>query len=159
MLNAPAPPAEEEAARPPWHWVGFGAAAIFATWLPLAYLGELAAERIVGAFIGHGLAPEATARALSLLGPSERQRLVAALLFVRLVPLVVAALGGGFLVGRLGAAGWKKGALAGAAVATVAVGLATVSYGMAWSSLIVYGIAPPMAALGALWGGRPSRAT
>ena len=38
VLKTPSQEEEEAAARPPWQWVGFGALAIFAVWLPLAYL-------------------------------------------------------------------------------------------------------------------------
>src|SRR5689334_10420750 len=36
---------DDSPSRPPWQWVGFGTVAIFVVWLPLAFLGVVAAAR------------------------------------------------------------------------------------------------------------------
>ncbi|MEZ4313179.1 MAG: hypothetical protein R3F14_34605 [Polyangiaceae bacterium] len=41
-------PGDEEDNRPPWHWIGFGAAATFFAWLPLSALAGFATIRIAG---------------------------------------------------------------------------------------------------------------
>lgn len=114
--------------RPPWQWVGFGALAIFVVWLPLSWLAMLAAQRIDGS------APYMT--------------------LVRAVPsalgLALAALAGGFLVGRWGTAGVRvrEAALAGLAVALVATLLTWGMLGVSLGALATVAIAVPPAAFG-----------
>jgi hypothetical protein len=126
--------------RPPWQWVGFGAAAVVATWLPLSLLVGAAAARLLsgvsdGAALGRAALVISGAYALEL---------------------GAGALAGGYLVGRWGPSGVgvREGALAGLAAA---VGLAVLivassgaAKGAAASMLFVALVAP----LAAAWGAR-----
>jgi hypothetical protein len=99
---------DDAPARPPWQWVGFGTVAIFVVWLPLAFGAAVVASRLGGM---------ATAPVASI-----------ALL---VVGLAIAALAGGFVVGRWGTAGVgvRESALAGLAAALLATGLSLGSPG------------------------------
>src|SRR5688500_13599135 len=62
----PAAPAEEDdEARPPWHWVGFGTVAIFGGWLPLAYVAGAVSARVMAARFGTDASKEAIDLALA----------------------------------------------------------------------------------------------
>ena len=128
LLNAAPDEENEGESRPPWQWVGFGALAIFVVWLPLSWLAMLAAQRIDGA------APyTALLRALpSVLG------------------LALAALAGGFLVGRWGTTGVRvrEAALAGLTAALVATLLTWCTLGLSLGALATLPIAVPPAAFG-----------
>ncbi len=82
---------EPEEPRPAWHWVGFGTIAVFAVWLPLTFV----AARVAG-----------TLTATLAAGP-------------HVVALALAALAGGYLVGRWGS-GSREAMLAGTATGGVA---------------------------------------
>jgi hypothetical protein len=127
VLKTPSAEEEEAAARPPWQWIGFGALGIFAVWLPLVYVAELAAARI-GA--------EGGARVASIV-------LLAA-------SLAIAALAGGFLIGRWGgpAVGVREAALAGLAAALIAGGLAVGGPGALVGAVLSVAVAVPFAAIG-----------
>jgi hypothetical protein len=129
---------QEQPDRSPWQWVGFGALAIFVVWLPLAWLTTLAGVR---------LAEIAQGPAISL-----------ARLLVSAAGLAVAALAGGYLVGRWGTAGvgMREAALAGLAAALIALALAWGS-GISLGSLIAVAIAVPAAGLGGRLGLRRRR--
>ncbi len=116
--------------RAPWQWVGFGALAVFAVWVPLAALTTGA----VAAAGGLAQAPAATA-ALFAAG------------------LALASLAGGFLVGRWGArtVGIREAALAGLVAALAAAALAWSSTGVA-GAVVTIVIAVPSSALGGGWG-------
>ena len=128
LLNATPDEANEADARPPWQWVGFGALAIFVVWLPLSWLATLAAQRIDG-----------TGTVAS---------------FLRALPFAVglglAALAGGYLVGRWGTAGVRvrEAAFAGLAAALVATLLTWGTLGMSLGALTTVPIAVPPAAMG-----------
>jgi hypothetical protein len=117
----------EEPPRPPWQWVGFGALAIFVVWLPLSWT---------------------TTALVARAGGLEQAPVVRALLFG--LGLAVAALAGGFLVGRWGTAGVgvREAALAGLAAAIVATGLAWGAAGFSPAALVTVVFAVPPAALG-----------
>lgn len=113
--------------RPPWQWVGFGTLGIFVVWVPLAYATGLVSGRI------------------EVLAASR-----VAGLFVASSGLAVAALAGGFLVGRWGGkdVGVREAALAGFAASLIATGLSLGAPG-AWAGAVVtVVVAVPFAALG-----------
>jgi hypothetical protein len=136
VLNSPSAEAEEP--RRPWQWVGFGALAIFTTWIPLAALAGAAATR---------------------LAPADGQASGPAALVTVAVYAAALAVGaglGGFLVGRWGSAqvGAREAALAGLGAAAVAAGISWVSFGPSPGSLLVAVLAAPVAALGGRLGTR-----
>jgi hypothetical protein len=118
---------DDATARPPWQWVGFGALAIFVVWLPLAFLAAWVASRMNAS----GASPVAAVVVLA-------------------AGLAVAALAGGFLVGRWGATGVgvREAALAGLASAIIASALAFGAPGSLWGALATVVVAVPFAALG-----------
>jgi hypothetical protein len=145
VLKAPQADAPEEEPRPPWQWVGFGAVAIFVAWLPLSLLAGALAARLASAAEG-----------------GTHDELVRAAIAIRVayaIELALGAIGGGFVVGRWGAAGVgaREAALAGLAAALVAVGVSWASFGVSAGSLLIVVVAVPMAALGG-WLGMRRRA-
>ncbi len=141
----------EDDARPPWHWVGFGTAAIFAAWLPLAYAAEALKARVVAARVGDVRSAEETAAAIAALSSGDRARLGAIVVLLLVVPLLVAAFAGGYLVGRWGrGAGVREAALAGLATALIVSGLSCASSGLSWAPIVGVLLATPLSA----WGGR-----
>jgi hypothetical protein len=116
--------------RAPWQWIAFGALAIVAVWVPLAWLSLLAAVRM-GATGG-----------------------VVAPVLVLAAGLAVAALAGGYLLGRWGTAGvgTREAALAAVVAALAATALAWSTGGASIASLATVVIAVPPAALGARLG-------
>jgi hypothetical protein len=136
-------PAQDDAGDPPrspWQWVGFGAAAIVATWLPLSLLVGAAAARMLsdvsdGAALGRAVVVTSAAYALEL---------------------GAGAFAGGYLVGRWGpgGVGVREGALAGlAAAAGLAVAVVARSGAAldAAASMMFVGLMAPLAAA---WGAR-----
>jgi hypothetical protein len=126
------PPGEDPDAppRPAWQWVGFGALGIFVVWLPLAWLTTLVVLRLGG--------PEA---------PPATQ----ALLFA--ASLVLAAMAGGYLVGRWGTrgVGVREAALSGLVAGLVAATIGSTTVGLPLRLLITavaIVVAAPPAALG-----------
>jgi len=105
---------ESDEDRPPWHWSGIGAAAIFLAWLPLAYI----VNGPLGGLFNGGVAAKIAAVALNIMA------------------FVVASFGGGYLIGRFGGkAGVKEATVNGVAAATVAWALAAAQ---ARSGLLVW---------------------
>jgi hypothetical protein len=127
VLKAPSEADDEATARPPWQWVGFGALGIFAVWLPLAF----GAAWVASSLNASGAAPIAGVVVLA-------------------AGLAVAALAGGFLVGRWGGegVGVREAALAGLAAAIIASALAFGAPGALWGALTTVLVAVPFAALG-----------
>ncbi|MBV9947072.1 MAG: hypothetical protein JOZ69_09510 [Myxococcales bacterium] len=127
--------------RAAWQWVGFGAAAIFACWVPLTGIAVAFGARMQRAALGD-------ARALAR----------AAWLSLGLYTIVLSlgAVAGGYLVGRWGPASVRPrdAALAG----LVAVGLVALvmwlSLGPSPGILALAALAPLMAALGGWLGTR-----
>ncbi|MEZ4298016.1 MAG: hypothetical protein R3B70_23870 [Polyangiaceae bacterium] len=112
-------PGDEEDNRPPWHWIGFGAAATFFAWLPLSALAGFATIRIAGG----------GPRRIS---PATGVWLVAA----HTLAFVIAGFLGGYLVGRFSrVAGRKEAALGGAGAGGLAWGIAA-SQGTPGGSLV-----------------------
>src|SRR4051812_15465858 len=94
LSNAPPPPeSSEEAdeARPPWHWVGFGTVAMFAAWLPLAYVAGAASARVMTARFGGDASREAIELALAAMTSAERSRLMATVALPGIFALALAA--------------------------------------------------------------------
>jgi hypothetical protein len=115
-----------DAPRAPWQWVGFGALAIIALWVPLTWLSLLAAIRVA----------------------------IAARLLVLAGGLALGALAGGYLLGRWGTAGvgMREAALAALIAALAATALAWATGGASYGSLAAVVVAVPPAALGARLG-------
>jgi len=146
LLQTSSPPASEQPERPAWQWVGFGAAAIFAAWVPLSSLAGALAARIVG-HASEAALPIAVLAASGLYAAE----------------LALGALAGGFLVGRWGPVqvGARHGALSG----LVAAGLLATATALSVGSppgqgpsrpsvglLLLAVLAPLFAALGARLG-------
>jgi hypothetical protein len=127
VLKDPSDDGDAATERPPWQWVGFGALAIFVVWLPLAFVAAWIASRL-------GASGEST------VGP----------VLVLAAGLALAALAGGFLVGRWGGAGVgvREAALAGLASAIIATALSFGAPGALWGALATVAVAVPFAALG-----------
>jgi hypothetical protein len=132
VLGAQAPePADE---RRPWQWVAFGTVMIFVAWLPLAY---------------------GAAALVARSAPEARGARTAGALVAMLLPLVVAALAGGFLVGRFGKpAGVREALLSGLATGAVAILLTALSGPFSPASLLVVAIATGCAGVGGAFGVR-----
>ena len=118
---------DEATPRPPWQWVGFGALGIFVVWLPLAF----GAAWVASSLNASGSSPVAAVVVLA-------------------AGLAVAALAGGFLVGRWGGpgVGVREAALAGLAAAIIASALAFGAPGAVWGAVTTVLVAVPFAALG-----------
>lgn len=127
VLKTPGAEGADEPPRPPWQWVGFGAVAIFVVWTPLAALAGFAGRRFSGL-------ESAVVLNLGLFALGS----------------VLAALAGGFLVGRWGApgVGVREAALAGLAAALVASVLAWMQAGLSLGPLVTVLLLVPGAALG-----------
>jgi tRNA-(ms[2]io[6]A)-hydroxylase len=143
------PESDDEPARPPWHWVGFGTVAIFVAWLPLAFLAQWLTS---GATQGYANgSAEATAERLAHLPRGEWLKLLAMMILPHVAALGLGSLAGGYLVGRYGPQlGAREGAIAGFAAGLIAVVLAARGAGLSPALLCVL----PIAAAFAGWGGR-----
>ncbi len=149
--NTEADPSEDEP-RPPWHWVGFGTVAIFAGWLPLAYVAGALSRRIMAERFGADASKETIDAALLAMPDAEHARLMAIIALPSLAGLALAAFGGGVVVGRFGTGtGPREAALSGVATALMATALAWAGpsrWMLVASSLMVL-----VSAGGAAWGG------
>jgi hypothetical protein len=115
----------DDESRPPWHWVGFGTVAIFAAWLPLAYLAGAVSRRIMAAQFGVDASKESIDRAIASMPDAEHARLMATIALPSLLGLAIAAFGGGFVVGRFGSGtGPREATLSGLVTALVATAMA-----------------------------------
>jgi len=136
---------EPEEARPPWHWVGFGAVAIFVAWLPLAWIAEAVGRRLAG---------DRLAR-LGELDHHARLVVYAELAVPQAVALVLAAMAGGFLVTKFGQGTRRRdAAFAGLAVGLLALGLTFAQAGFSIAPLVVPLLAMGAAAAGGAVGAR-----
>jgi MFS family permease len=138
--------------RPPWHWVGFGACAIFAAWLPLTMLANAIVTRIEASRIDTNGSQEDFYAALAAIPSGERIKLEVMIALVYALALAVGAVFGGYVVGRWGGenAGVREAAIAGVATTIVVCALAWASMGFSLGPLLTFVVAVPMAA----WGGR-----
>lgn len=149
----PSPAAEEDEARPPWHWVGFGTVAIFAAWLPLAYVGGALSARVMTARFGPNASRDAIELALASMASSERARLMAIVALPGILALGLAAFAGGIVVGRFGSGtGAREAAVAGGTTALIASILAWTGPSLAalFGLVVTFAVAIAFAA----WGGR-----
>lgn len=143
VLQADAHGDADEPPRPAWQWVGFGAAAIFATWVPLSALaGALSARWLVRAIDEPAL---------------RRAALLTATFYA--IELAAGAVAGGYLVGRWGSAatGVRQATLAGAVAAALLVAATWASSGPSIGMLLVALLAPGMASIGGSLGLRARR--
>ena len=153
------PEGEDEEARPPWHWIGFGVVAIFAAWLPLAAAAGALARRAYEATFGAGAAEVEVARALGAMTSGERLRFTLSQAVPQAFALALAAFAGGFLVGRFGKGTRpREAAICGAATALMATALTIrgLELGVATlvTVLVTFAIATGFAALGGRQGVR-----
>jgi hypothetical protein len=142
MLKSEGDGHERDEARPAWQWVGFGTVMIFIAWLPLAYVGTAIVVRPGGG--GAETRP----------GGAH----LGGVLLATLLPLALAALAGGFLVGRFGKpAGVREALVAGAATGLLAVGLTALSGPFSPLFLLVIALATGFAGVGGVVGVRRRR--
>jgi tRNA-(ms[2]io[6]A)-hydroxylase len=166
LQSAPPPPAagkgdepEDESAipaRPPWHWVGFGTVAIFAAWLPLAYVAQAVVARVLTQRFGAAATPADIAMSLGTMPAGERARLMAILAVPNVLALGLSAFGGGYLVGRFGAGTTgREAASAGAMTALVALVLSLGAGGTSGVAAVATAVVTVLLAVGfAAWGGK-----
>jgi hypothetical protein len=142
--------------RPPWHWVGFGTVAIFAAWLPLAYVAQAVVKRVLSQRFGETATAQEIAMSLGTMAAGERARLMAILALPNVFALGLASFGGGYLVGRFGTGtGPRESASAGGMTALVALVLALGSGATAGGAAVVTALVTVLLAVGfAWWGGR-----
>lgn len=146
------PGAEPEDPRPPWHWVGFGAVAIFVVWLPLAYVAEAVGRRLTAQRLGGGETH------LAELSRADRLAVLARIAVPQALALVLAGLAGGFLVTRFGNKTRRRdAAFSGLAVGLLALGLTYSQVGFSLAGVIVPLVATGAAAVGGAIGARRSR--
>lgn len=137
--------AEPEEPRPPWHWVGFGAVAVFVAWLPLAYVAEAVGRRLAGRALDD----------LAQLTRHERLVVFAKIGIPQALALAIAAAGGGFLVTRFGSGTRRRdAAYAGLCVGLLALGLTYAQMGVSLAPLVVPLLAAGAAAAGGVVGKR-----
>jgi len=130
----------DEPPRPAWQWVGFGALAIVAVWVPLSAL----AGAVAASLLAHMPDERALGRAAILTATAY------------LVELAAGAFAGGYLIGKWGPAGVgvRQAALAGL-TAAAALGVGTwASFGPTIGMALVAFMAPLTAALGGKVGAR-----
>jgi tRNA-(ms[2]io[6]A)-hydroxylase len=112
IASSPEPEGEETPDRPPWHWAGLGAMAVFFAWLPLAALVGSIIARVLRSAPDGGMAGAPLEVRLLMIG-------------LHALAFAMASAMGGFLVGRYGGlAGWKEAAASGAVAAVVAWAIA-----------------------------------
>lgn len=139
--------------RPPWHWVGFGTVAIFAGWLPLAYLAGAISANLMAARFGKGASKDAIDLALGAMTSGERAELMATVALPSVLGLALAAFGGGFVVGRFGSAtGAREAAMSGGVTAMLASAMAFA--GFTASTIVAAAVTFAVAIGFAAWGGR-----
>ncbi len=142
---------DDDGPRPGWHWAGFGAVAIFAAWLPLAYVAQWLVLRVVLARYGIERAgPDELRVMVETMAPEQRSRWMLSLFLPHAAALALASLAGGALVGRFGkGAGPREAAVAGLLATLVAAALACTAGGASAVPLVTAALTVPFAALGA----------
>jgi hypothetical protein len=154
IQEAPPPPGDapgDDDARPPWHWVGFGTVAIFATWLILAAVAGAVVKRAIAPWVGAAQTPAEIASRLATMSADERMRLAAVQMIPHVFALALASFAGGLLVGKFGAGtGPREAAMSGFATALIATVVAVREGGVSWASAVTFLIAVAFSA----WGGR-----
>jgi hypothetical protein len=139
----------------------FGVVAIFAVWLPLAYVAQATVSRQLSARFGGDASAEELASQIQAMSFGEHARIVALLALPNVTALVVAAFAGGFLVGKFGThTTVREAATAGGVTACAAVALALGTAGNAafdvvlavTSALVTLAFATAAAAAGGAFG-------
>lgn len=136
--------------RPPWHWAGLGAVAIFVVWLPLAAVATSLGQRWVAS------APEAA---------DVPTRVRALLVAVHALAFALACLVGGFFVRRVGARTTPRHAVASGVLAAAIAWVLAATQGLSnagllvWAALfvVVGAIGALAAGLGGLLGARKKK--
>jgi tRNA-(ms[2]io[6]A)-hydroxylase len=143
-------------ARPPWHWVGFGTVAIFAAWLPLAYVAQAVVARVLAQYFGDTATAQSVSVSLAMMPAGARARLMATLALPNILALGLATFAGGYLVGRFGTGvGAREAASAGAMTALVALVLSLGGGAAGGMTAVVTALVTVFIAVGfAGWGGR-----
>jgi hypothetical protein len=139
--------------RPPWHWVGFGVVIIFATWLPLSYVGGAVQRSMLASKFGADASADQIALATAAMSAGERGRLMISQALPVVFALALAAFAGGLVVGKFGAgAGPKESARSGAITALIAVAISFQGFSAATlvSTVVIFVVATAFA----FWGGR-----
>jgi len=157
LKSAPEPSDADEEDRPPWHWVGFGTVGIFGAWLPLMAVAQKLSDALILRAVGHVGSAEEAARSLANASAQDRLRVGLMLAIPHGLALAIAAVAGGFLVGRFGKGlGPREAAIAGVALGIVIGGL---TFGVVGVSgfLAPLALATPFAAAGGALGRRRAR--
>jgi MFS family permease len=124
---------DEAQDRPPWHWSAIGMIATFLAWLPLASIANALVARML-----RSVDPAEDA-ALAAAAPAKVR---AIMIGVNALCFALAALAGGYLVGRFGGrAGRREATLSGLLAAVLAWGIAMAQSPVieivVWSLLLV----------------------
>ncbi len=136
-----APKDSDEPPRPAWQWVGFGALAIVAMWVPLSALVGAIAPRLLA-----DTNDEAALGTAALLTSSAY-----------VAELAAGAVAGGYLVGRWGppGVGVRQAGLAGLTAAAALAAATCASFGSTIGGVLaIVLLAPAMAAFGGRVGTR-----
>lgn len=115
---------EEE--RPPWHWAVLGAVATFAAWLPLAAGTNALLRRML----------------VDVAGAAPPPRTQAVMVGLNALAFALAAMAGGFLVGRFGGRAGRReatasGVIAGGIAWGLALGQGAPAGVLGWAMLLV----------------------
>jgi len=147
---------DEGEERPPWHWIGFGTVAIFAAWLPLAYLAGAVVKRAVEPYVGGAATAEEYATRYAALASGDRVRLAAIQWIPHALAFALAAFAGGFLVGRFGKGTRpREAAAAGAATSLIAQTIAAGGgIGSVGAGVVMIAVVALLAIGFATWGGK-----
>ena len=158
VIQTPAPKGEDEddEARPPWHWIGFGTVAIFAAWLPLAYLAGAIVRRAVEPYVGAAASAEDYAARYAALSAGDRARVAAIQWLPHALAFAIATFAGGFLVGRFGKGTRpREAAASGAATSVIALTIAAGGgIGSIGAGVVMIAVVVLLAVGFAAWGGR-----
>lgn len=147
---------EPEEPRPPWHWVGFGTIGIFAAWLPLAWIANRVSRALTASLAAGAASEEEMQARVRALASGERAKYYALAAGPHVVALALAAMAGGYLVGRWGP-GARESLYAGIAAGIVASTLAATGGGASLGLLLVIAIAALFAWLGGKLGTRAKK--
>jgi hypothetical protein len=158
VLSSSSPSSSESNAddqtRPPWHWVGFGTVAIFAAWLPLAYVAGAVSAKMMAARFGADASKDAIDLALRAMTSGERAQIMATVALPNVLGLALAAFAGGVVVGRFGAGPYpaRVAAFSGAVTAFIASAIAWAGFTAATviAATVTFAVAIGFSA----WGGR-----
>jgi hypothetical protein len=147
---------DDDEARPPWHWVGFGTIATFACWLPLAYVAEAVRHRTFLSRFGESPSRDQVELAFAAMSGMERFRWTAMQTVPHLLAFAVSAFAGGLLVGRFGSGtGPREGAASGLVTALVALAVSWQVLAEGGWGAVVSAVVPLVIAVSlAWWGGR-----